>query len=71
VAKVRDMILVDGVYVCPKCFERRFQLIKNKNSYSRYIKDYCVTSDGKFKFVYICDNCSIRIVEIDDMKKRS
>lgn len=68
--KTRDMILVDGGWVCPKCLERNFRKIKRSHSYTTYIKDYDVTADGRFKFMYICDSCNINIIEYDDMKRK-
>jgi hypothetical protein len=64
------MVLVDGVWVCPKCLERKFRELRELHSYTTYIKDTDVTEDGTFKFVYVCDNCNINIVEYDDMKRR-
>lgn len=67
--KTRDMILVDGIWVCPKCLERKFKVIREPHSYQCTIKDYDVTEDGKFKFTYVCENCNIQIVEKIDMRR--
>jgi hypothetical protein len=68
--KTKDMILVNGVWVCPKCLERKFKEIREPHSYKCTLKDCDVTEDGMFKFTYVCDNCNINIVEYDDMKRR-
>ena len=54
----RDMVLIDGIYVCPKCLERKFKEIRESHSYISLIKDYDVTEDGKFMFTYVCANCN-------------
>lgn len=64
------MILIEGVWVCPKCLERKFKELRVSHSYTTYIKDHDITADGGFKFVYVCANCNINIVEYDDMKRK-
>jgi head-tail adaptor len=64
------MILVDGVWVCPKCLERNFRELREKDSYITTIKNHDITADGRFKFIYVCDNCNINIVEYDDIKRK-
>lgn len=68
--RTKDMVLIDGVWVCPKCLERKFRELRVQHSYMTYIKDYDVTPDGRFKFVYVCDNCNINIVEYEDIKRK-
>lgn len=68
--RTKDMILADGVWVCPKCLERKFRELRVQHSYTTYIKDHDITEDGKFKFVYVCDNCNINIVEYEEIGKK-
>lgn len=63
------MVLVEGKWVCPKCLERKFRELRVPDSYVTYIKDHDVTPDGRFKFVYVCDNCNTNIVEYEDIGK--
>lgn len=65
----REMIKENGIWVCPRCHQRKFR--KVKGSGTRYIKDYDIAPEdkqdlGMFKFVYVCDNCGFNIVEYGD-----
>ena len=66
----RDMVLLDGKLVCPKCLERKFKEIREAHSYVSLIKDYDVTEDGKFMFTYVCANCNIQIAECLSMNRK-
>lgn len=64
------MVLIDGIYVCPKCKERKFKEIREAHSYISLIKDYDVAEDGRFMFTYVCANCNIQITEYLSMDRK-
>lgn len=64
------MILIDGVWVCPKCLERKFKVIKRPHSYTCFIKNHDVAPDGRIRFVYVCGNCNINIADYWDMGRK-
>ena len=74
-ADAKVMVKIDGVNVCPKCLERKFKEIRNKDSYVSMIVDYDVTPDNKqylglFWFSYKCANCNIVIMEYMNMERK-
>lgn len=67
----KEMIEIDGVNVCPKCHKRKFQKVREKNSYKTFILKHDVApvskqDKGKFMFEYMCV-CGCRLVEYCDM----
>ena len=74
-AEAKVMIKVDGVNVCPRCKERKFKEIRNKDSYKSIILDYDATPEnkqhlGQFWFSYKCANCNIAIMEYMNMERK-
>ncbi len=70
----KQMILIDGKNVCPKCLERNFKSLRTKDSHMSIVKDCDVSPDSKqhlglFQFVYVCSTCGFDIVEYCDIKK--
>ncbi len=65
----REMIAIDGVNVCPKCHQRKFQEM-DKGGTKTFILNYSVAPaskqhKGKFMFEYECV-CGCRLVEYCD-----
>lgn len=65
------MIEIDGIMVCPKCHQRKFQEVRESNAYKTLILKYDVApaskqGKGQFLFEYMCV-CGCRLVEYCDL----
>lgn len=67
----KEMINIDGVNVCPKCHERKFEELHTAHGYTSIVSYDIAPKNkqdkGKFEFTYKCANCGIRIKEYINM----
>ena len=65
------MININGVNVCPKCHQRKFQEVRIRDGYKTLILKYDIApaskqDKGKFYFEYKCV-CGRKLVEYCDL----
>ncbi len=67
----KEMININGVNVCPKCHQRKFQEVRIRDGHKTLILKYDVApvskqDKGMFVFEYRCV-CGCRLVEYCDL----
>ncbi len=57
-----DKLLIEheGRMVCPKCLDRNLSGIMNHD----------LTSDGRYRFEYVCKTCGAKVIDICDMNRK-